>query len=198
MSRFIIIEGGIGAGKTTLMNRLKRVFPNANFIGEYIEEEAGATMFNLFCNNKVTVEDFQQYILQYWKRKLAYYETGVYIIERGPLAGLAFVDQLTMKGFKDFENDVLSFMDNMNLNQFKFIECKARMGVEAYSTIINSYNGNLVLFLEASPKELLCGVRERGREGEARYSEDFLRSNQNALYNLYRTYKEDLNIEIIN
>ena len=39
MSRFIIIEGGIGAGKTTLMNRLKRVFPEANFIGEYIEEE---------------------------------------------------------------------------------------------------------------------------------------------------------------
>ena len=65
MSRFIIIEGGIGAGKTTLMNRLKKVFPNANFIGEYIEEEAGATMFNLFRNNKVSVEDFQQYILQY-------------------------------------------------------------------------------------------------------------------------------------
>ena len=193
-SRFIIIEGGIGAGKSTLINRLKEEFPNATFIGEYIEEEGGKIMFDLFRKGKLSTEDFQYYILHYWKRKLSYHKPGLYILERGPLAGLAFVNALSMKNFKDFESEILTFMDDMNLNHFKFINIKARLGLEAYTTIINNFDSNLVLFLEASPKELLSGVRERGREGEETYTEEFLRANQDSLNRLYTYYKDNLNI----
>lgn len=198
MSRFIIIEGGIGVGKSTLINKLKEEYKDATFIGEYIEEEGGKLMFNMFRSGKISTEDFQHYILQYWKRKLSYHKKGLFILERGPLAGLAFVNALTMKNFNDFENEILSFMDDMNLNHFKFINTKARMGVESYTAIINNFKGNLVLFLEAPPKELLQGVRERGREGEETYTEEFLRANQDSLHNLYTYYKDDLGIELVN
>ena len=198
MSRFIIIEGGIGVGKSTLIKKLKKIYNNVSFLGEYIEEPRGQVMFELFREGKYTTEEFQNYILNYWKRSLAYYEEGTYILERGPLAGLAFVDAHTMKGFKEFENDVLTFMDNVGMNNFKFIEVKARLGIETYTTIINNFKGNLVLFIAGTSDELLQGVKERKRDGEEGYTKDFLINNQNSLYNLYKIYKDDLNVEFIN
>lgn len=198
MSRFIIIEGGIGVGKSTLIKKLKKIYNNVSFLGEYIEEPRGQVMFELFREGKYTTEEFQNYILNYWKRSLAYYEEGTYILERGPLAGLAFVDDHTMKGFKEFETDVLTFMDNVGMNNFKFIEVKARLGIETYTTIINNFKGNLVLFIAGTGEELIQGVKERKRDGEEGYTKDFLISNQNSLYNLYKIYKDDLNVEFIN
>ena len=198
MSRFIIIEGGIGVGKSTLIKKLKKIYNNMSFLGEYIEEPRGQVMFELFREGKYTTEEFQNYILNYWKRSLAYYEKGTYVLERGPLAGLAFVDTHTMKGFKEFENDVLTFMDNVGMNSFKFIEVKARLGIETYTSIIDNIKGNLVLFIAGTPEELIQGVKERKRDGEEGYTKDFLISNQNSLYNLYKIYKDDLNVEFIN
>lgn len=198
MSRFIIIEGGIGVGKSTLLSKLKKIYTSATFLGEYIEEPRGQVMFELFREGKYTTEEFQKYILNYWKRSLAYYEEGTYILERGPLAGLAFADAHTMKGFKEFEADVLAFMDNIAMNNFKFIEVKARLGIETYTSIINNFKGNLVLFIAGTPEELLQGVKERKRDGEEGYTKEFLISNQNSLYALYKIYKDDLNVEFIN
>ena len=198
MSRFIIIEGGIGVGKSTLLKKLKKIYSSASFLGEYIEEPRGQIMFELFRNGKYTTEEFQNYILKYWKKSLAYYDKGTYFLERGPLAGLAFVDEHTMKGFKEFETEVLTFMDNIDMNNFKFIEVKARLGIETYTNIINNIKGNLVLFIAGSAEELIQGVKERKRDGEEGYTKDFLISNQNSLYNLYKIYKDDLNVEFIN
>lgn len=197
MTRFIIIEGGIGVGKSTLLSKLKKIYNNATFLGEYIEEPRGQVMFELFREGKYTTEEFQNYILKYWKRSLAYYDKGTYFLERGPLAGLAFVDAHTMKGFKEFESDVLTFMDNIDMNKFKFIEVKARLGIETYTNIINNIKGNLVLFLAGTPEELMQGVKERKRDGEEDYTKEFLVSNQNSLYNLYKIYEDDLNVEFI-
>lgn len=198
MTRFIIIEGGIGVGKSTLLSKLKKIYNSATFLGEYIEEPRGQVMFELFREGKYTTEEFQNYILNYWKRSLAYYDKGTYFLERGPLAGLAFVDNHTMKSFKEFEADVLAFMDNIDMKMFKFIEVKARLGIETYANIINNIQGNLVLFIAGTPEELLQGVKERKRDGEEGYTKEFLISNQNSLYNLYKVYKDELNVEFIN
>lgn len=198
MSRYIIIEGGIGAGKSTLLKKLKNIYSEACFIGEYIDEPAGQTMFNLFRSGKIDPDTFQEYILDYWKRKLEYHEDGLYFMERGPLAGLAFVNRLNMRNYDEFEADVLKVMDNNNLNQFKFISMEAMLPISAYTTVINNYKGNLIIFLEGGDDTLLKNVKRRRREGEEGYSKEFLRANQDALRNLYTIYKDDLNIELIN
>lgn len=198
MSRYIIIEGGIGAGKTTLMKKLKEIYSKGCFIGEYIEEPAGQNMFTLYRNGKIDHNTFQEYILDYWKRKLEYHTDGLYFLERGPLAGLAFVNRLNLRNYDDFEAAVLKVMDNNNLNQFKFVSMQAMLPVSAYTTVINNIKGNLIIFLEADDDTLLKNVKRRRREGEEGYTKEFLRSNQDALRNLYTIYKDDLNMELIN
>ena len=196
MTRYIILEGPIGTGKSYLLTKLSKYYDKATFIGEYIEEEAGKQEFAAFREGRISTSDFQYYILNYWKRKLEFNEPGTYFLERGPLAGLAFCDSSSMKNYYNFEKEILDFMKNINMLHFTVIRINSGKGLSDYLNVIDTTPGNIVLFLERPAEECMNNIAKRGRYGEGTYTTEFIRSNSEKLYHLYTKYEVELKIEL--
>lgn len=200
--RSIIIEGPIGAGKTTLLNKFKKMFSDDKdcaFFGEYIEYSLGKLMLNKFISKQIKPDEFQRFILAYWKNTLKDMKKWNFI-ERGPIAGLGFCkesDFSTDWDYYKFRSDVHFVLTHFCLNNFKVIVVPYDISLTALiCTICAPTNcGNLVIFLDLPIKTAMEHIQIRGREGEDKYSKEYITTTATSLFNLYRNYFISMNIE---
>lgn len=96
--QFIFISGTIGAGKSTVIDKLMDVFDNKPFlIKEYIDyDQDGEKKLNQFLRNEISAFEFQRYVIDCVFSQFVDFlnnyshQTNIIIWERHPLESLIF------------------------------------------------------------------------------------------------------------
>ncbi|MGY8762421.1 MAG: deoxynucleoside kinase [Nitrospinaceae bacterium] len=174
-SRFIAIEGCIGAGKTSLVNLLGKQF-DAQVVRELDSE-------NPFINKFYQDRDsfgFQTQVFFLLNRYKQY--TG--LSQRDLFSSVVLVDYL-------FHRDRLFASLNLKDQELKLYD-------QIYSLLSNKVpTPDLVIFLQASTDILRSRVEKRGREYEAFMDPNYLDS-VNKLFNNYFFYYSETPLLVIN
>ena len=174
-SRFIAIEGCIGAGKTSLVNLLGKQF-DAQVVRELDSE-------NPFINKFYQDRDsfgFQTQVFFLLNRYKQY--TG--LSQRDLFSSVVLVDYL-------FHRDRLFASLNLKDQELKLYD-------QIYSLLSNKVpTPDLVIFLQASTDILRSRVEKRGREYEAFMDPNYLDS-VNKLFNNYFFYYAETPLLVIN
>ena len=174
-SRFIAIEGCIGAGKTSLVNLLGKQF-DAQVVRELDSE-------NPFINKFYQDRDsfgFQTQVFFLLNRYKQY--TG--LSQRDLFSSVVLVDYL-------FHRDRLFASLNLKDQELKLYD-------QIYSLLSNKVpKPDLVIFLQASTDILRSRVEKRGREYEAFMDPNYLDS-VNKLFNNYFFYYAETPLLVIN
>ena len=174
-SRFIAIEGCIGAGKTSLVNLLGKQF-DAQVVRELDSE-------NPFINKFYQDRDsfgFQTQVFFLLNR----YKQYMGLSQRDLFSSVVLVDYL-------FHRDRLFASLNLKDQELKLYD-------QIYSLLSNKVpRPDLVIFLQASTDILRSRVEKRGREYEAFMDPNYLDS-VNKLFNNYFFYYAETPLLVIN
>jgi deoxyguanosine kinase len=174
-SRFIAIEGCIGAGKTSLVNILGKQF-DAQVVRELDSE-------NPFINKFYQDRDsfgFQTQVFFLLNR----YKQYMGLSQRDLFSSVVLVDYL-------FHRDRLFASLNLKDQELKLYD-------QIYSLLSNKVpTPDLVIFLQASTDILRSRVEKRGREYEAFMDPNYLDS-VNKLFNNYFFYYSETPLLVIN
>ena len=174
-SRFIAIEGCIGAGKTSLVNILGKQF-DAQVVRELDSE-------NPFINKFYQDRDsfgFQTQVFFLLNR----YKQYMGLSQRDLFSSVVLVDYL-------FHRDPLFASLNLKDQELKLYD-------QIYSLLSNKVpTPDLVIFLQASTDILRSRVEKRGREYEAFMDPNYLDS-VNKLFNNYFFYYTETPLLVIN
>jgi len=174
-SRFIAIEGCIGAGKTSLVNLLGKQF-DAQVVRELDSE-------NPFINKFYQDRDsfgFQTQVFFLLNR----YKQYMGLSQRDLFSSVVLVDYL-------FHRDRLFASLNLKDQELKLYD-------QIYSLLSNKVpTPDLVIFLQASTDILRSRVEKRGREYEAFMDPNYLDS-VNKLFNNYFFYYAETPLLVIN
>ena len=174
-SRFIAIEGCIGAGKTSLVNLLGKQF-DAQVVRELDSE-------NPFINKFYQDRDsfgFQTQVFFLLNR----YKQYMGLSQRDLFSSVVLVDYL-------FHRDRLFASLNLKDQELKLYD-------QIYSLLSNKVpTPDLVIFLQASTDILRSRVEKRGREYEAFMDPNYLDS-VNKLFNNYFFYYSETPLLVIN
>ena len=167
-SRFIAIEGCIGAGKTSLVNILGKQF-DAQVVRELDSE-------NPFINKFYQDRDsfgFQTQVFFLLNR----YKQYMGLSQRDLFSSVVLVDYL-------FHRDRLFASLNLKDQELKLYD-------QIYSLLSNKVpTPDLVIFLQASTDILRSRVEKRGREYEAFMDPSYLDSVNKSFNNYFFYYKE--------
>ena len=157
------IEGNIGAGKTTIINHLKQLFPDVYLVEEPVSEWQNINGENILEKKNLNMErwgySFEAYVLISKLNtllKAADSEKKIILIERCMLADKAFFD-VNMK------NGLCSEMEN-----------------EMFNNLYNFLNDNVypklsgIIFLDTSVDECLKRIEKRGRSEEVNLERKYL------------------------
>ncbi len=90
---FLFVGGTIGAGKSTIVQKLITSFPNKNvqLIKEYIDwDEYGEQRLNAFLSKRMTAFDFQRYVIECYFRQFIEARADMFIFERHPVESIVF------------------------------------------------------------------------------------------------------------
>lgn len=195
-SKTIILEGGIGAGKSWMLNHLAEYYTKKYNedqvvkLPEYIEEKEGKLMFNKYKNQKISEEIFQWYILSYWNRVLdKKQEARIRLIERGPSAGFAFTSKeafCTERGWREFKEALHECVNKYIGKDFRMFVFTQRQPVEEIVRVIEqSGSRNIIIFFFFDIPTMLSGILERGRPEEKAISAEYLVELNKRLLGLY-------------
>lgn len=110
--QIIFIGGTIGAGKTTIINKLKDIYSELNpvIIKEYIDyDNIGEEKLNLFLNGSLNAFEFQVYIVNCYIEQFKNNDGLLYIFERHPLESIIFAAQkLSFNELKSLYNYIIN------------------------------------------------------------------------------------------
>ena len=90
---FLFVGGTIGAGKSTIVQRLLTSFPNKklSLIKEYIDwDKFGEQKLNMFMAKQMSAFQFQRYIIECYFRQFLVAEGDLFIFERHPIESIVF------------------------------------------------------------------------------------------------------------
>lgn len=141
----IVITGGVGVGKTTTINHIKRLLDGVNIkyinVPEYIDGDKhnGKRMLEDYLNKRMSAFDFQYYILNYYDRylnSLHIDENTIMLFERLPDDSITcFANRENKKGLlKDSELYTL-YTYASDINEF--------YGIPSYFTLRDDKNVNI-------------------------------------------------------
>ncbi len=167
-SRFIAIEGCIGAGKTSLVNLLGKQF-DAQVVRELDSE-------NPFINKFYQDRDYYGFQTQVFFL-LNRYKQYMGLSQRDLFSSVVLVDYL-------FHRDRLFASLNLKDQELKLYD-------QIYSLLSNKVpRPDLVIFLQASTDILRSRVEKRGREYEAFMDPSYLDSVNKSFNNYFFYYAE--------
>ena len=90
---FLFVSGTIGAGKSTVVNKLMEMFHNKNpcLIKEYIDyDKEGERNLNMFLSKQLPAFEFQRYIIECYFRQFIENDSELYVFERHPIESIVF------------------------------------------------------------------------------------------------------------
>ena len=175
MSQYIVIEGPIGVGKTSLARLLAKEF-NARFILEAPEENPFLSHF-------------------YQDRKKYAFQVQVFFLltrfqQQQEIAQLDLFNQVTISDYL-FDKDRLFALLNLDENEFAL-----------YEKIFHLLGGriptpDLVIFLQAKPEVLLQRIKTRNNDYEKGMDIDYLKRLTEA-YNYYFFHYNQTPLLVVN
>lgn len=190
--RFIFFEGGIGVGKTYMMNQLeKKIKEKVKFIYEFIDDDAlASSMLNNFISRNISIPKFQHFILDYWDRKLEELNNNdnLIIMERGPCGGTGFVkpyDFDTSVDAMNFYCRIQQINKKFDIKKPKVITISNNFNIDNLINIIFSSNENLLFFIFTPFDVQKENIIKRGRLCESSYTDNYLKKINKGLFNLY-------------
>lgn len=191
--KIIMIDGGVGVGKTTLIRGLKNVFRKEDGIRvdeEYYEGHSmGSTKLSQYLNNQISQYDFQLFILNYWESTLNWnkqFRPYLMIFERTPIACEAFMNNnMSLIEKSEVIYRASQLMKENDMDKITYVEISEENNnlINVLETILET-DGNILIFLSPSFKTQWKRYISRGRL-EENYSEPQMLNFNNSLRNIY-------------
>jgi deoxyadenosine/deoxycytidine kinase len=171
--RIISVEGNIGAGKSTLVEKLKTHYENRDdviFLQEPVDvwstiTQEGKTMLELFY------EDKKKYSFAF---QILAYSTRLKILEEAILdAKSKNVKLIVMERSLDADRNIFA---KMLYDEGMMEECMYQIYLKMSDEGLQKYMADGILWLHAGPEICLERIKKRGREGEEFIPIEYLRS----------------------
>jgi len=179
MARFISISGNIGAGKTTLINKIKEIIPGCHVMPERLHLwNHDNILARYYSNKKKYAEEMQQRILDDHHDLLkSIPETGTFVMERCHLDALMVFcvighsnGEISTKAMLDYEKQVSSFR-----------------------------KPDTLIYLDTDANTCIDRIAKRGRSGEDMISSEYIFQLDAAYKNMYISLTANgYNCKIIN
>jgi len=166
--KYIIIDGVIGAGKTTLTNMLAKRYDGATLLEEV---EENPFLADFYRDPKHYAFSTQLFFL------LSRYRQQQTIVQRDLFQNMLIADYL-------FAKDKI----------FAYLTLEAR-ALFLYEKIIallekNIIKPDLVIYLKSTPERLMANIRKRGRSFEKDMSAAYIESLNRAYNHFFHHYKD--------
>ena len=171
--RIISVEGNIGAGKSTLVEKLRKQYGSRDdviFIQEPVDvwstiTQGGKTMLELFYENKKKYS-FAFQILAYSTRLKILEET----IESAKTKNVKLI---VMERSLDADRNIFA---KMLYDDGMMEECMYQIYLKMSNEGLQKYMADGILWMHADPETCSDRIKKRGRDGEESISIDYLRA----------------------
>lgn len=190
--QFIFISGTIGAGKSTVIDKLLDVYDNKPFlIKEYIDyDQDGEKKLNEFIRGEITPFQFQKYVVDCAFNQFITFmnmpdkESNVVVWERHPMESLIFAAQkLTLSEMEMLYNYIFNLCQTLGVpvpSECCFINIKNKDNKVDYNCSyiekicdkifdIKKDNMNLLIHLGVDSKDQVRRLVRRNRESDKKY-----------------------------
>ena len=189
--QFIFISGSIGAGKSTVIDKLRDVYDNKPYlIKEYIDyDQCGETKLNEFLEQKITPFEFQKYVVDCAFNQFVSImndsnkQSNIVIWERHPMESLIFAAQkLPVSELERLYDYIFNLCEKLGVplpSECTFLNIKKNTSTECYSSNIEkicdkifdfkSSNMNLLIHLNVDEREQTKRLLKRSRESDKLY-----------------------------
>ena len=186
----LVITGPIGAGKTTLVNKLIKYFDeketNLGLVHEFIDGmDNGPEMLAKWLGGEITHENFQDYLIEsYDYLNYKVYDHGIRLFERTPVEGAVIfsqgtsVYQKTLNGTAQLHEKYTipdpRVEDPAIINATQTVEEIFQNATKIIEEDLINQTRRRILYLRIDSDTGYNRVNKRSREGEEAYSKEYL------------------------
>lgn len=189
--QFIFISGSIGAGKSTVIDKLRDVYDNKPFlVKEYIDyDQCGNEKLDKFISGEIAPFDFQKYVVDCAFQQFIGFmndcrkQTNMIIWERHPLESLIFgAQKLTLEELEQLYDYICNVCHNLGIplpSECTFVNIKKNAQADCDCSNIEkicdrifdfkSTNMNLIIHLNVDEKEQTKRLMRRDRASDRSY-----------------------------